>query len=624
MRLIWLNLPLFFLWACKDNSSSSSTKQKEPEPKVSYSKDIRPLLIENCLSCHADLPLHNLEGWNLLHQHEEEVEIPALLQKWVMEGSEIDPHWAGLPLRNVAGNSVDDFVETSPELETAREVPKAMFTASIPDLLAGDLMEDQARSISTGYLRRGEDSPEWRAEMVAQEFLGMNIACARCHDHPTEHWTTERYAKLAELFTTPYDHLPKALPPLFVKVSDEASQKIASLEEELKAASEATPVADQDYLDWLALDEEAPTLPGLVAAFSFEGQGLANLAFQSVVKADGNNLISEASAHGEGLLFEENSELVLSDLPIESELDRFTISAWIKMGADSLSDTPIVTIGTRERGFEFRVTDAKLQARWTRFWPQVAASVTSKFPAIAPDRWSHVAITYDGTRQASGFQIYLNGLPIEIIEAPSKLMKSVLAQKLPLIFAGKGLSLDEVQIYNDALTPIGIRQIFDGRSLLKAYQNSDDLREFYQRHLDKNEASRRQQVRLLNEALLQSENDLPAYLVMAANPKQEITEGSDEPADRLEFSKRLNPDLLARSLANEVWRRHFGEPLTPSLGLSAPLPAHGDLLEWLAGKLKKSDFNVTLLGELIRESKAWGQEWTAPEFEPASCPRPEE
>ena len=647
VRVIWLSFPLFFLWACKETPSASSTEQDKTPPKVSFSKEVRPLLLENCLSCHQDFPLHSPTDWDLLHTHKEGLETPELLKRWLSEGGEIDPHWALLPLREVAGTSVDDFIEPTANLRKKRKVPEAMFSAPVVDLLAGDLMADSSRTVSTGYLRREDDSPQWRAELVAREFLGVNIACARCHDHPGEDWTTERYQKLTDLFTTPYDHLPKSLPPLFIKKSAEASQALESLKQELKAASVVTPPVEQDYLDWLESDEGLPSLSGLVAAYSFEGNRLHNLALASPIKAEGHSLIMEGSAHGEGLLFTGENKLSLSGLPITSELDPFTFSVWIKLGEDSLQNTPIARIGSRERGFEFLVHRGRLQARWSRFWPQFAISVSSKSPLIVQDRWSHVAVSYDGTRLASGLQIYLNGLPVELEAAPSKLMKSVLVGSKPLTISGKGLSLDELQIYRRALSPLGIKQIFDGRSLALAYQNGDDLREFYQRHHAKNRDSRQQKIRKINESLLQIENDLAAYLVMASQPPREedsvshkdpatgaefkpktsateIQSETKEAQNRLEFAQGLNKDLLARSLANEVWRRHFGHGLTTSLGLSAPLPAHGHLLEWLAGELKKNDFKINQLGELIRRSSAWKQEWTAPEMTEMTCPRPAE
>jgi len=43
--------------------------------------------------------------------------------------------------------------------------------------------------------------PQTRAEAVAQVFLGVRIACARCHNHPFDRWTTEDYNAFTEIFS---------------------------------------------------------------------------------------------------------------------------------------------------------------------------------------------------------------------------------------------------------------------------------------------------------------------------------------------------------------------------------------------------------------------------------------
>jgi len=613
VRLLCLLSPWLLFTACKDDASGGATGQTKPEPEISYSLDVRPLLIESCVSCHADLPLHDPSRWNLAHEHDEGVVTPELLKKWMNQGAKIDPHWAARPLREVEGNSINDFLGTNGPLQAVREAPRAMFSAPVADLLAGDLMEDETRIISTGYLRQGEDTPEWRIEKIAKEFLGVRIDCARCHDHPSEHWTRERYLNFAKLFTTPYDDIPGALPPLFVRVDEGEEAKISQLKKSLAEINEATPVSDENYLNWLALNEGVPSLPGLVAAYSFDDRQLRNQAPFGGVSADGSDLIAENGVHGLGLFFDEKNELILSELPVGTERDRFTISAWIKLETDALADTPIATFGTRERGFEFRVIEGRLQARWVRFWPQFAAVATSKIPLIAPGRWSHVAVTYDGTRNAGGFQIFLNGQPIELEVAPTELLQSVLARREALVISGEGLWLDELQIYREALTPVGVRQVFDGRSLMRAYETGEDLRVFFQNHFGPGEQSRREKIRNLHDQLLELEDKLSIFMVMEADDSGQ--------ADRLKFAQNLNPDLLARALANEVWRRHFGSPLAHSMGYSDPLPRHPELLEWLAGELQRNDFKVAHLARLIRESKAWSQDWPKLAVEPASCPR---
>lgn len=42
--------------------------------------------------------------------------------------------------------------------------------------------------------------PDLRAEAVAQVFLGTRLGCAKCHNHPFEHWTMDDYYQFAAVF----------------------------------------------------------------------------------------------------------------------------------------------------------------------------------------------------------------------------------------------------------------------------------------------------------------------------------------------------------------------------------------------------------------------------------------
>jgi hypothetical protein len=50
-----------------------------------------------------------------------------------------------------------------------------------------------------GFYRRLRD-PLSAAEEIAQLFLGVRVQCARCHNHPGEHWTQDDYYGLAAFF----------------------------------------------------------------------------------------------------------------------------------------------------------------------------------------------------------------------------------------------------------------------------------------------------------------------------------------------------------------------------------------------------------------------------------------
>lgn len=52
---------------------------------------------------------------------------------------------------------------------------------------------------ATNFFALHQD-PENMSENVSQAFLGLSIACAKCHNHPLEKWTNDQYYGMANLF----------------------------------------------------------------------------------------------------------------------------------------------------------------------------------------------------------------------------------------------------------------------------------------------------------------------------------------------------------------------------------------------------------------------------------------
>lgn len=80
---------------------------------------------------------------------------------------------------------------------------------------------------------------------------------------------------------------------------------------------------------------------------------------------------------------------------------------------------------------------------------------------------------------------------------------------------------------------------------------------------------------------------------------------------RLMFAKwitsRENP-LAARVAVNQVWMRHFGEPLVETIfdfGRQAPRPEHLELLDWLAVEFMESGWSFKHLHRLLVTSQAY-------------------
>jgi hypothetical protein len=103
--------------------------------------------------------------------------------------------------------------------------------------------------------------------------------------------------------------------------------------------------------------------------------------------------------------------------------------------------------------------------------------------------------------------------------------------------------------------------------------------------------------------------------VLSANHEAKpFTRGSG----RLELAQAIacptNP-LTARVLVNRVWMHHFGEPLvasTTDFGVRTEPPLHRELLDWLAADFIKSGWSIKHLHRVILSSAAYQQRSTAP------------
>ncbi len=628
MRRLLFIIPLLALPACKKDEVSSSPPPRE----ISYSREVRPLLISNCLQCHADLPLHNPTRWNLLHPHPEQ-DVPGLLREWVRAGSKIDQHWALAPLKKIPIADIDDFTEIGGNaISNPRKAPAPLFSEPVEQVLAGDLLSDPDSAIATRYFRQGPDTPASRTTLVTRQFLGLRFECAQCHDHPHEPVTTKDYQRLIDLFTTPCDdqRLPSGIrPPLHVKMEGSAQTQHVELQARLAALLTAPVVDPKDYHEWLSNEGNLPEISDLIASYGFENRQLTNLAPNSPVKEGGVDLIAENGVHGQGLLFDGKNHLSLENHGIENESSPFALSLWIKLSPEALAETSLVQMGSPDRGFEVRIVSSRIQVRWSRAWPENAIATTSNIPLLAPYRWGHLVVSSDGNRNAKGLRIFFNGRPVDPDFSSGQLLfKSVLNSQQPITIQGAGAMIDELQIFRKALTAIEASQLFDGKSLAQAFAIKDDLGEFYTQKILQQDLSRATRITEIQQQLLALENALPEYPVLRHRPvttpnSKDESRSIFTSTDRLQFVRSLNRNLLARSLANEVWRAHFGAPLAYDLGHGSLLPRHPDLLEWLAGKLVEFQYNPDTLAALIQDSNLWLREWTGNDDSRIKCPRVE-
>ena len=141
--------------------------------------------------------------------------------------------------------------------------------------------------------------------------------------------------------------------------------------------------------------------------------------------------------------------------------DSITIYAWIKTSAtgdwwEIIGKVP----GFPRPGYVLYVNpDSKIQCEIIKEFPNIAG-ITESTTSIEAGEWHHAACVYDG----SAVKVYVNG----VLEASNPYSSGISANNAPLRIGDKfdGL-IEEVTIYNRALTATEIRAIYDAGSAEK-------------------------------------------------------------------------------------------------------------------------------------------------------------
>jgi hypothetical protein len=333
--------------------------------------------------------------------------------------------------------------------------------------------------------------------------------------------------------------------------------------------------------------------------------------------------------------------------------DSFTLAAWIFPTSPSGAVISRAADETEGQGFGLYLKDGHLQANLVQRWLDDGARVESK-RTVELNRWSHVMLTYDGSRLASGIHIYLNGEPLELAVHLDDLNQSFDAKQPLRIGAGLGPAnrfhgrIDEVRIYRSALTPdqaaiLAVPASVGQLAALPAEQRTPaeasklrwcfldrfarpEFRDLWNQVLD---------LRTERERMVES---FPTVMVMRESPVPRDTHvlirgAYDRPGDkvspglpavlpplppgvansRLGFARWLvdpsNP-LTARVTMNRFWQMYFGAGLVKTVedfGSQGEPPSNPELLDWLATEFIRTGWNVKAMQKMIVMSAAYRQ-----------------
>ncbi|HEY3519289.1 MAG TPA: DUF1553 domain-containing protein, partial [Gammaproteobacteria bacterium] len=298
-------------------------------------------------------------------------------------------------------------------------------------------------------------------------------------------------------------------------------------------------------------------------------------------------------------------------------------------------------------GYRLTIRDGKL-------WASLAHSPPANMIAIetverlAVGEWSHIALTYDGSSRAAGLALYLNGAPAATRVERDHLTRTILPFTSADVFdpflglafgtrfrekAPVGSGIDELRVFKRDLTPVEIG-FLHGETRAASVEDLADLLTA----TDPQVVAARTALTAARARENELATSIPQVLVMGDAPEpiptfvlkrgvysdpaervepQGLTSvlpwDESWPRNRLGLARWLfdpKQPLTARVLVNRIWQMHFGRGIVETsedFGSQGAIPAHPELLDWLAVELVGSGWDVKALHRLIVTSATYRQ-----------------
>jgi mono/diheme cytochrome c family protein len=543
--------------------------------------------------------------------------------------------------------------------------------------IAGDLLAapTQEQRIATGFNRNHRGNSEGgiipeeyqveyvvdRVETTSTVWLALTLGCARCHDHKFDPITQREFYQVYAFFNSIPEH-GRAIkegnsPPYIAAPTGAQRDQVLRIDNELaaeKARFEALFSDHQSGEDPLPAADQPTVSDELQARFSMDAsQPIAAGEADSPPRFRGGVPPHVPGRLAEAVSFDGNSYVDAGGVGDFGYLDRFTVMAWINPAAAGGTVLSKMTDEVQEKGYYVQVLDGRVHVNLIVRWldDSIRVATTEK---LAANQWSHLAVSYDGSRRADGIQVYVDGKPMELRVDLDAINQSFALSNEPFRIGGGGGStgrfrgaIDEVRIYGECLSgsdiliaatgddvsqlcqiPAGERTAGQRAKLERHYlehQADGELRESY-RDLVRLRRERAELLRSLPTVMVMQEMEQPrpTYVlsrgvydkpgervsadVPARLPKLDV---ENRLANRLDLARWIVSDenpLTARVAVNRYWQLVFGRGLvntTEDFGIQGERPTHPDLLDWLAVEFRDSGWKVKSLHRQLVTSAAY-------------------
>ncbi len=339
-----------------------------------------------------------------------------------------------------------------------------------------------------------------RTNVVSEGFMGLTMACAKCHDHKFDPISQKNYYEMYSFFNNldesgqiSFDWSMPA--PTLLLPKKEQAQFLDYVEnlidEKVDLVQNTVEVENDNALKWISEEnyknlrpEELPK--NLTAHINFDTKNLTNkispfqkgkMKRQHATKQTPNFIDGFA---GKGLKMDGDSWLNLGKIGIFQRHQPFSIGIQVFIPNDL--ETGVIFhkgIGAKLynfRGYHLALKDNKLEALLAHQHPGNAI-VKYSLADFPKEKWVQLTLTYDGSSTAQGLHIYQDGKELPTKTQVDHLYKDIIFNskaygmkhvpddpglQIGARWRGKGIggaTVDDILVFSKELTPIEIAQI---------------------------------------------------------------------------------------------------------------------------------------------------------------------
>ncbi len=213
---------------------------------------------------------------------------------------------------------------------------------------------------------------------------------------------------------------------------------------------------------------------GLTAHFTFnEKDGKATV---NAVDPNSSGLIHgpvsrEEGLAGQALKFDGSTWVDAGQIGVFNNDDQFSIAVQFRPTAHS-AGAVFSKMDERNsfRGYDLNYINGKLECHFGNHWPGKAFKVVTK-QSVSLNQWHHVVICYDGTRQASGVQMFVDGKLQELDVPLNNRLDGPITTDKPFHIGKRNSSIpfhgliDDVQLYSVRLSAAEVERLAKGQTL---------------------------------------------------------------------------------------------------------------------------------------------------------------